>query len=217
MISDITLRDFWSVNLAVVVGSLLFNIVVGILGMNTRNKVIITILGLTGMLLTLFVAVSTAQQSHQLNTQASDASQSNGLIRRIAAAQGININQPIESLATKSIERQLGSEAVNLSNEILGFVAKNSDLTQFTPSRDPSKFDEDTKLEMQNFSRYMNLYNEGFLARSLSLLDRIKASKVYDLSTIDERSFTNPVNTFGINEVASTLGRVGYTLLHNAQ
>jgi hypothetical protein len=147
--------------------------------------------------------------------QTIESNKTGNVLKLIAVANGIDPDQTIESLAAKTLEKQLGTEAVALSQEIFKFIDENN-IFQTIILR-PDSWNEDVKRMLDNNNKIMRLYDEKFSTKSLLLLDIIKktgAVKVVD--RIDEIYFEYPTNPNGIREIANALERIGNTMLYEA-
>src|SRR5438270_12708469 len=184
-----------------------YNAVVGILGMNKTTWPRVAALIVGGLLLALFAGWLSIQQAQETKDTLE-------LLRRVAIANGINPNQTTESLAEKTIKKQLGTEAMNLSDAIFAFLKDNNAFQSAAPRKET--WDADIKREMEKSRKLVEDYNKEFLAKTLSLADRIEKTKVGAIDHSQMRTFENPTNPGGMQIVAATLGRLGNTLLQEA-
>ena len=185
----------------------LFNVIVGIFGISNLSLLWKCLLIAVGLVLTVATWYVTLRQSRADEEQ-------KDLIRRIAIANGIDINQPIQQLAEQSLKKQLGNEAVEISREIFELLAARP--ADAPRSRDHD-WDEAGRIDEQNTRTLMNAYDQRFTGKTLSLRNRLLQLKLVEFDSSDLSMFEHPTNPLGIRHVASALGKVGQTLLAEAK
>jgi hypothetical protein len=193
-----------------VVAAFLFNVITAILGINKLSPKLRWTLLVIGFVLALIAGFLTWDQQQSENYM-QDA------ILKIAIAQGIDLDQTPKDLADKSLKKQLGIEATHLSQEILVFL----DSAPKSPLLWPPPDDQETRNKMfteevESTRIYMQSYDKQFAARTLSLEDRLTKLHLAGFRRDQVDTFEHPTNTLGIREVAQTLGRIGQTLLAEA-
>jgi hypothetical protein len=184
----------------------LFNVIVGVYGMNNMTWKRTSFAVGFGFLL----AVGAGYSSW---VQGTGSDRNDNLLKDIAIANGIDPNQTPQELANQEIEKKLGGEATSLSAEIFAFL--NQQNAFFVPSQGAQTWGAYTDNLQKQSDQLMADYDSKFTARVLSLADRVQKTKIYPLSNGDMMSFTDPTNPLGIRQNAETLGRMGDTLLSN--
>lgn len=182
-----------------------FNAYVGISGMNylTRKKTIL--LTLFGLFLTIMAVWQIAQQSKENK-------ENRQLMEKIAIANGIEPERDSESIALQVLKRQLGAEAIKLSEDIFIFLS-NHNTTPSIETLQKLSTEEITQKFQDDNRKLMSQFDLTYSTKALSLIDRLQKIKFTSYEQTKVVFFRHPSGALGIREVANTLGAIGHTLI----
>jgi hypothetical protein len=164
--------------------TVLFNIVVGLYHFGRVGRAAVILLGIA---LAVAAGWESFRQGTNLEKMTGSLDQTSQIIRRIAAAMGIPPDQSVEVLGQKALEKQLGTEGQQLSNEIFAFLADNKAFDYILPPRD--SWDDDIKAEMSRDAALMLQYDEKLSAGVLSSAYRVEKSKTAEIGQREQMTF----------------------------